>query len=1292
MGIVINKPANGADFEKMCCHIATEMYQDNDTQIYGRSGQTQWGIDIRTKDSINNKKIVIQCKAINETDKEKIKNQIVYEFIQAFYRNSDDDNFSFNKFIYAATIDSDVDIIDFCELLEMIGNSDNIDYNAEKNSKLLGIFEIQILKLIKIKDKLTIDKNELLEKLKKHGKEIKIWTWPDIITYIEGRPRLERLYAFNRGQTGAELINKEFINTIQGKIDTKVYTPSVFKFYSRFYYDEEQWCGIIKGWDATRQITDKIKKHIEKLINTPVRSQVIGVINGVSGSGKSTVLRRIAIDIAEKSTYSVWWIENIQDFLEYDFKYIDKTERTQKHLLIIEDWDSADGDNNTDFFNKIGSEENIRVLIGNTKEKGTNYDDKVYEGSLFKLDKSENSTILDHIAKIPGYEQLIFKIKQGQGWENIDSLFMLVYVIAYNSTQANYNDFELRDIVTYFKKIINKNLEEIEQTKNGLYKGLGKAIILASKIYKDFKVSFTKNALLQVAKYLGDNPNILRAKDYQKDVQSLVYIKKLESKIKKQSYEFIYFNHDSIPLTGVLGERLEDFQLEDIYNALIHTEEEYTSALLVWVYQNIENINNVKIFDEFLTIFDKYNDAFQGKLSGLIFNKLNKENKAKFAKKILSLYPNKQLDSIIIMRALDILKDDKDGKNSALEILTELTNSKSVEIRLKYENSLDSLKNLYNLEQKLKEDSNLPDTLNEFITHITRFENVYQKAISILNFTDSLNWANGLLDVYPKFYEVIPNFGVKVLNILKKDIENRNISYKMAEEILSNMKAKFKAIDQLSKKAFELLIKSDQVKYAEKIWSNEPECFMLNALGSSMLLSLKNSNSVAKIEVAKYILSLEDIYKTNELSQVYRAALSCLEENEIQDMATNLLNLPKFYEFHHENILQAFKILKKNKSKQNIELVISKSKEILEAEYGDNSSYSEINKHLIFDALSFLKFDSSNVVLKAAERLMSQVDLSNQSEQKLDDKLVEISLAIINFNNPTPAQENAKDILKNIITKKEEIKNVEDLKSFYASNCLTYSTILKILKNNSMTQNEIQFILERNDLFEISNSEISKILNNALEYSVYNDLCVKKSFEIISERAISVSWHLLLVALKIISKEKDNFDFLKEIYAKIEIEKDNNRVLSNLYDNLIQLPLYFIDKLRLRVIMNLKSYSPGNNENNKKVYSILACYEKNYLDINDTKLDLLVEDCCIKILKNWKSDINSQLKQNSDDFEHIRLALCHPELEQLSIGTAEKIVQFFEQEENTWLQRKNLYIFAKKITNNAIYYKWGDNN
>ena len=132
---------------------------------------------------------------------------------------------------------------------------------------------------------------------KKYGKCVHIWSWDDLVDYVNAHPRLQRLFAQGHAPFGVDLIDADFIDGL----DAEAVTP--FAFYSGLSENYLQWSGVVRDFDAPRICRAAIDGRIDALFAKPVlANRVAAVVHGDGGCGKSTLLRRIAIDRAGRVT------------------------------------------------------------------------------------------------------------------------------------------------------------------------------------------------------------------------------------------------------------------------------------------------------------------------------------------------------------------------------------------------------------------------------------------------------------------------------------------------------------------------------------------------------------------------------------------------------------------------------------------------------------------------------------------------------------------------------------------------------------------------------------------------------------------------------------------------------------------------------------------------------------------------------------------------------------------------------------------------------------------------------
>ncbi|NQZ10517.1 MAG: hypothetical protein HRT35_25470 [Algicola sp.] len=388
-------PTNENDFETLCCDIAREKFQDNDAQKYGRRGQKQWGVDIKAIDRSvpGGQCVVIQCKfkgVHNKHDLAQAKKELKKDFEQAHASDLE-----FTKFIYASTLPADNKLDDYAAALG-----------------------------------------------EPHGIEVKVWSIDDIKKDIEYYPRLRRLYTAGTNKLGVTVINQDFVDglLLAGETDEQPFTDdsNVFRFYSGYAGNNEQWLGVLNNLDAPRRQSSAIKAQVEMLMAKKVlESRIAAVVYGSGGSGKSTLLRRLAIDnVVEGKDCNNWWVEDIDVFLEFDANCITDT-KTQQHLMFVEDWyRNVTFDQGKKLFVWLKQQSNVLVLIGDKVNNGK-YRDHLYDGYCEQLQPSDNNAILSHIFSEDalGRHQALRPIieetqSQPQLLEHV-SISMVLFVIAW---------------------------------------------------------------------------------------------------------------------------------------------------------------------------------------------------------------------------------------------------------------------------------------------------------------------------------------------------------------------------------------------------------------------------------------------------------------------------------------------------------------------------------------------------------------------------------------------------------------------------------------------------------------------------------------------------------------------------------------------------------------------------------------------------------------------------------------------------------------------------------------------
>jgi hypothetical protein len=105
---------------------------------------------------------------------------------------------------------------------------------------------------------------------------------------------------------GATIIDEAFIE------ETKKQEFSMIEFYTAI--KDSQWLGIVNNCYVERRGYEQLKNAVLESLNQKREYKVCGIVHGTGGSGKSTVLRRLCIDIQHVANHIVIWINDVIEF------------------------------------------------------------------------------------------------------------------------------------------------------------------------------------------------------------------------------------------------------------------------------------------------------------------------------------------------------------------------------------------------------------------------------------------------------------------------------------------------------------------------------------------------------------------------------------------------------------------------------------------------------------------------------------------------------------------------------------------------------------------------------------------------------------------------------------------------------------------------------------------------------------------------------------------------------------------------------------------------------------------
>lgn len=346
--------------------------------------------------------------------------------------------------------------------------------------------------------------------------------------------------------TGATIIDKTFINEVRRK------NFSMVEFYTAIQSENSlcQWYGVANDWDIEREDYGKLKQVITTSLNQKREYKVCGIVHGSGGSGKSTVLRRLCIDIQPIGNCTVVWISDVMQFYQHGISVIKQdleANGNKKYVVVIEDWYRM-FHNNTETGSKILKQlhenNNIRIVIGDRTIVGKPYENYGSDYNLL-LCSNENKVVIEQIIKkYPDWQEASERLFESLNNDE-PTLFLLLFILARISHEnSGTTSVNLSDPLVVFKNIIKSDLNFISKQEEEKYQGLAKALYYWAYIYTEHKVSISYETFLMIANhYNGKNTTEISDLFSRWNADDEI-LDKLKIYINKDKNGLLQFNHD----------------------------------------------------------------------------------------------------------------------------------------------------------------------------------------------------------------------------------------------------------------------------------------------------------------------------------------------------------------------------------------------------------------------------------------------------------------------------------------------------------------------------------------------------------------------------------------------------------------------------------------------------------------------------------------------------------------------------------------------------------------------------
>jgi hypothetical protein len=452
MGLVL--ATNEDEFENLCKWVARDNFGPN---VFLFALRDQKGIDIYWTDS--GKYHVIQCKLRTKPDAAELMRSLNSDFQRAKEYFGDD----LKQFIFATTAPA--------KLLE------------EKIIRRNGAEE----SVANVCSRLASE----------NGLQVVTWSGDYLMERVNESPFLLR-HLLNK-EEGADLIGDDFVNKHISKY--KAYDKEQLKFEYYAGQEDIQWYGVLQNLDAPRAIYESIVNGLNSAFQK--NKSVASVIRGDGGSGKSVLMRRIALNLGNE--YTVYWLDkNIEAFLKNEMVYDIKCNPNSKYVILLEDWyRNIESAQNLPLaqklFNDLKHVPNARLIIGDRKGKRKLYDEFVLQNNIYDLENKENVKLLQNIfEKMPQWKE---SISQKELLEISNAtLFICLFVFCYG------NPLDNESLIDKYKKIFKSDYEKFLDSDNLFIRGIANTLYLYAKFYSDFGIFFSVQTFADLITFYTGQP------------------------------------------------------------------------------------------------------------------------------------------------------------------------------------------------------------------------------------------------------------------------------------------------------------------------------------------------------------------------------------------------------------------------------------------------------------------------------------------------------------------------------------------------------------------------------------------------------------------------------------------------------------------------------------------------------------------------------------------------------------------------------------------------------------------
>lgn len=391
---------------------------------------------------------------------------------------------------------------------------------------------------------------------------------------------------------GAEIINETFFERIEQERKISRLEVSEISFYTGKQDKAFQWLGVLNNFDVKRHFYSELKEHTLKCFTKHRTNKIVAVVYGSAGVGKSTILRRLAIDcqkemkhIENYSGHKILWVNSFNEFFQDGLAKIENENRTQ-FLIVIEDWDSLverrknKPDAVKDFLLHVEEIPNVRFVIGDRHIQGREYLNDLIGGlvegkTIFSITSRENKEIINEIViRHPHLRRTTRLFSNIEGHYN-SSLFLLLFVLVNRQSMK----VDLEEPKTEFIKITAEDLSNMAE-KN---LGCAKALFFWSCYYREFKTLLSYNTFKKIVNMyngsLSGDEDELGNFDLNSPTHNL-----LKNYVHQDREGILNFNHNLLAEEGLSKTNLfewNDVVKRKLVNFIVLHGDEYSASIFL---------------------------------------------------------------------------------------------------------------------------------------------------------------------------------------------------------------------------------------------------------------------------------------------------------------------------------------------------------------------------------------------------------------------------------------------------------------------------------------------------------------------------------------------------------------------------------------------------------------------------------------------------------------------------------------------------------------------------------------